>query len=225
MALPAAAVADALVRLGQQVRLAPASVRRAFPGPPITGPAVPVRHFGSVDVFLEAYETAPQGGVLVIDNEGRDDEGCIGDLTVGEARLAGLVGIVLWGHHRDTAALPAIGLPVWSMGTVPAGPRAGRPKASDPFAEARVGDWLITRSDVVVADDDGVVFVHADRWAEVAAIAARIVADESRQAELIARGTSLRSQLDFAGYLARRRADPEYTLRRHLTERGGAIET
>ena len=65
MALPAASIVDALVRLGLEVRLAPAFVRRAFPGEPIVGPAVPVRHFGSVDVFLEAYETAPPGGILV----------------------------------------------------------------------------------------------------------------------------------------------------------------
>lgn len=225
MALPAAAVADALVRLGLPVRLAPASVRRAFPGAPVSGPAVPVRHFGSVDVFLEAYETAPRGGLLVIDDEGRDDEACIGDLTVAEARLAGLAGIVLWGHHRDGAALPGIGLPVWSLGTLPAGPRAARPIAGDPFSEARVGEVPVTRSDVVVADDDGVVFVDGSRWPEVEVVATRIVADESRQAELIAGGTSLRSQLDFGGYLARRASDPTYTLRRHLTERGGAIET
>lgn len=225
IALPAAAVADALVRLGLPVRLAPASLRRAVPGAPVSGPAVPVRHFGSVDVFLEAYETAPAGGILVIDNEGRDDEACIGDLTVAEAKLAGLVGIVLWGHHRDSAALPGIGLPVWSLGTLPAGPRGARPVTGDPFTEVRVGECVVTRSDVVVADDDGVVFVSADRWAEVQVVATRIVADESRQADLIAAGTSLRRQLDVAGYLARRADDPGYTLRRHLAERGGAIET
>lgn len=222
---PAAAIADALVRLGLPVRLAPASVRRAFPGAPVAGPVVPVRHFGSVDVFLEAYETAPPGGVLVIDNEGRDDEACIGDLTVAEARLAGLAAIVLWGYHRDAAALPGIGLPVWSLGTLPAGPRTARTKTGDPLAEARVGDLVVTRSDVVVADDDGVVFVGGEHWPEVEAVAAGIVADESRQADRIAGGTPLRDQLNFAGYLARRASDPAYTLRRHLLERGGAIET
>ena len=100
-----------------------------------------------------------------------------------------------------------------------------RPVSGDPFVEARVGECVVTGSDVVVADDDGVVFVAADRWAEVAAIAARIVTDEARQADLIAAGTSLRRQLDFAGYLARRADDPAYTLRAHLLERGGAIET
>jgi 4-hydroxy-4-methyl-2-oxoglutarate aldolase len=200
-------------------------MRRVVPGDPIAGPAVPVRHFGSVDVFLEAYESAPAGGILVIDNEGRADEACIGDLTVAEARMAGLAGIVLWGLHRDSAALPSIGLPVWSLGSLPAGPRATRAWEGDPFAQARVGEITVTADDMIVADDDGVVVVEAASWAEVAAVATGIVASESRQAELIAGGTSLRSQLDFAVYLARRATDPTYTLRRHLVERGGAIET
>ena len=225
IALPAAAVADALVRLGLPVRLGPPAVRRAFPGAPIAGPAVPCQHFGSVDVFLEAYEAAPAGGVLVIDNEGRTDEACIGDLTVAEAKIAGLVGVVLWGLHRDSAALRGIGLPVWSLGTLPAGPRGARTRDADPLATARLGDVVVTRDDVVSADDDGVVVVEAASWAEVAAVASQIVADESRQAGRIAAGTSLRRQLGFADYLARRAVDPEYTLRRHLLERGGAIET
>lgn len=61
--------------------------------------------------------------------------------------------------------------------------------------------------------------------AAAVADATRIVADEACQADLIARGTSLRRQLDFAGYLARRADDPAYTLRAHLLEQGGAIET
>ena len=37
-------------------------------------------------------------------------------------------------------------------------------------------------------------------------------------------GDSLRAQLDFTGFLAKQAADPTMTLRRHLSEHGGAIE-
>jgi len=222
--LPTAAVVDALVRLGRPIRLAPFELRRVVPGGPVTGPALPVRHFGSVDVFLEAFEQSEPGAILVIDNEGRTDEGCIGDLTVAEASLAGIGGIVLWGCHRDAAALRTVGPPVWSLGAVPAGPREARDRAGDPFGDAAVGECVVVPGDMVLADDDGVVFVGADDWAAVAVEATRIAVDESRQADRIASGVSLRAQLGFADYVARRAGDPGYTLRQHLLERGGSIE-
>jgi regulator of RNase E activity RraA len=222
--LPAAAVADALVRLGKPVRLAPAELRRAAPGAPISGPAVAVHHHGSVDVFLEALETAAPGSVLVIDNEARLDEACIGDLIVGETRLAGLAGIVVWGLHRDAAQIREIGLPVWSLGTVPAGPRGARP-ATPAGTPVRVGEVVVSAADVVVADDDGVLFVASADWPEVARIAAKIVEVEGAQARGIAAGLALRDQLRFRDYLLRREADPTYTLREHLRALGAAIET
>ena len=60
----------------------------------IAGRALPAKHFGSVDIFLEAMMSAEQGDVLVIDNNGRADEGCIGDLTTLEARAQAR-------RHRD----------------------------------------------------------------------------------------------------------------------------
>jgi 4-hydroxy-4-methyl-2-oxoglutarate aldolase len=223
--LPSASVADALVRLGLEIRIAPTGIRRLEPGPPVVGPAVPSRHGGSVDVFLEAFATAPSGGVLVIDNEGRDDEACIGDLVVAEAKAARLAAIVLWGYHRDTSALREIGLPVWSLGSVPPGPRSKREVEGDPFASATIGEVVVTGRDMVAADEDGVLFVAADVWTRVAEVAARIVEVEGRQAALVASGTPLREQLRFDEYLDRRRRDPSYTLRQHLIEIGGAIET
>ena len=49
--------------------------------------------------------------VLVIDNAGRRDEACVGDLTALEVRLAGLAGMLVWGCHRDGPEIAAIDLP------------------------------------------------------------------------------------------------------------------
>jgi hypothetical protein len=54
----------------------------------------------SVDVFLEAVRRGRPGDVLVVDNGGRADEACIGDLVVLEATAAGLAGLV-GGRVRD----------------------------------------------------------------------------------------------------------------------------
>lgn len=223
--VPAAAAADAAIRLGVPVRAAPAGIHRLVPGRPVAGPVVPCRHLGSVDVFLEAIDDAPPGGVMVIENGGRNDEGCIGDLTVAEMQLAGLAGVVVDGAHRDSAQLRTLGFPVWSRGSCPVGPRTARPPGADRLASARIGDEVVSRNDVAVADDDGIVFVAAADWPVVLSVAEDIARIESAQAERIEAGTSLRDQLAFDVYLRRRVDDPDYDLRRHLRETGGAIET
>src|ERR687885_2818557 len=130
-------VADACVRLGVPPRAAPAGIRAVVPGSPLlAGRALPARHSGSVDVFLEAFAAARPGDVLVVDNGGRLDEACIGDLTVLEARSAGVQALVVWGLHRDTVELVGIGVPVFSYGSLPLGPIEAREREREALTSA-----------------------------------------------------------------------------------------
>jgi regulator of RNase E activity RraA len=226
-ALPTAPVADAVVRHGLDLRLGPVGLIPVIPGVVIAGGALPVRHVGSVDVFLEALERAgddARGRVLVIDNGGRLDEGCIGDLVTLECAAAGIAAIVVWGLHRDTAELRRIGLPVFSLGTLPAGPRREDPRPPDAFERATLGDIVVRADDTIFVDDDGLVAVAAADLERVAATAGEIVAAERGQADRARAGTSLREQFAFAEYVAARAADPSTTFRRHLRERRASIE-
>ncbi|GAA4449679.1 RraA family protein [Phytohabitans houttuyneae] len=223
-ALTTAHVADGCIRAGVPVRCGPAGLRAVVPGDRVAGRVAPVRHVGSVDVFLEAYESAAPGDVLVVDNGGRLDESCVGDLAVLEAKTAGLAGAVIWGLHRDTADVRAIGLPVFSLGSLPTGPLRLDPRPDGALESAQVGPWRVTRDDLVFGDEDGVLFVPLTRLPEVLDHAERIRDTERAQADRIRAGETLRGQLRFAEFLERRATQPDWTLRDHLRHIGGAIE-
>lgn len=217
-------IADACLRLKIPLRVAPSGIRPVTIKSHIAGKALPVRHYGSVDIFLEAMGSAEPGDILVIDNQRRIDEGCIGDLTALEAQACGLAGIILWGTHRDTVELHQIGFPVFSYGTCPAGPQRLDVRAPQALSSATVGEFTVTRDDVVFADADGVLFAPVQSADEIFSIARTIWTRERKQAQEIQAGKTLREQLQFEEYLAKRSVDETYTLRQHLRSIGGAIE-
>ena len=218
-------IADACALLQLPIRLGPPHIKPIRRDMKVAGPALPAKHAGSTDVFLEAIAVAAKGDVLVIDNVGRLDEGCIGDLIAGEAHVAGLAGMVVYGAHRDTAAIDAIGIPVWSLGTCPAGPRELRTRSAHALEAASLGGHVtVTRGDFIFADIDGVAVVTRADLARVVTAARDIASREQAQAARLLKGERLRDQLQLAAYVARRDSDPSYTFRDHLKTLGGAIE-
>ena len=68
---------SARIRLSAAATCEPTGLVAVVDGSPIAGRVIPVRHAGSVDVFLEALERLgpdAAGGILVADNDGRLDE-------------------------------------------------------------------------------------------------------------------------------------------------------
>lgn len=218
-------IADACALLQLPIRLGPPHIRPIRASMKVAGPACPAKHAGSTDVFLEAIAAASAGDVLVIDNVGRLDEGCIGDLVAGEAHVAGLAGIVVYGAHRDTAAIEAIGIPVWSLGTCPAGPQELRSRSAHALEAASLGGHVtVTRDDFLFADLDGVAVVARADLARIIAAARDIAARERAQADRLLAGERLRDQLRLDAYVARRQNEPTFTFRDHIKSLGGAIE-
>ncbi|WP_405062240.1 RraA family protein [Kribbella sp. NBC_01505] len=219
--LTTAHVADACLRSGLPVRTVSLT---AVVGGRVAGRVLPVQHMGSIDVYLEAFENAIPGDVLVVDNGGRRDEACVGDLISAEAQGAGCSGVVIWGLHRDTVDVQAIGLPLFSLGALPNGPIHLDPQPADALSKATIGEWTVTSDDLVLGDEDGLLFVPADRIEELFDLADSIMATERRQSEDIRAGRSLREQVNFGAYLTARAADPSLTFRQHLDAAKGAIE-
>jgi 4-hydroxy-4-methyl-2-oxoglutarate aldolase len=217
-------ISDACLRLGIPLRMAPAGICSLLPDSHISGRVLPVKHYGSVDIFLEAMGSAQKGDILVIDNNGRLDEGCIGDLTALEAKACKLAGIIVWGCHRDTADLKKIKFPVFSYGVCPAGPQRLDSRDPNSLISASFGDISVKLEDVVFADADGVLFAAGQEVDDILSTAEIIWQTERGQADAIRSGKKLREQLRFEEYLSKNSRDSNYTFRKHLRKIGGAIE-
>jgi len=134
------------------------------------GPAFTLRCWPADNLTIHrAVEMAGHGDVLVIDGGSGRDTALIGDILVYAARLRGVAGIVLQGLVRDSAALAAQGLPVFSSGATARGPVKETIGALQ--VPIQCGGVLVRPGDLVAGDDDGVVVVPRE---EVSAVVERI---------------------------------------------------
>jgi regulator of RNase E activity RraA len=218
--LSTAQVADALIRLGLSARIAPGGIRPLVPGSKLAGPASPAILTGYADQVLESIYRSRAGDVLVLDDKGRTDEACFGDLAAHEARSQGLAGVVIWGCHRDSREVAEIGVPVFSYGVYPLGLQRSFPPVADPFARCQFGDTTLERGDLVLADDDGVLFVPEEQVERVLSSAGELRAAEQEQVAKIQSGTTLREQLQFDRYLEQKKENPSLTLGEHMRRIG-----
>ena len=217
-------ITDACIRNGFPLRLAPFGIHPIVSEWKIAGAAIGVKHFRSVDVFIETSHSAKSGDILIIDNDGRTDEGCIGDLTVLEVLNAKMSGIVLWGVHRDTTEIKKIHLPVFSFGAYPLGPVRNVSEIDDEDKIVRFGDEIVTGDDYVFADEDGVAFVHQQYLKTVLDTAIELSEKERKQADQIKEGKNLYQQFAFDKFLDLKKTDPGLSFRAWLKKIGGAIE-
>jgi len=217
-------IADGCLVSGNPIRIAPAGTKAVVAGMTCFGRARPIQHLGSIDIFLEAIEAMAPGEVLVVDNGGKLDEACIGDIIVLEAQAAGAAGFVVWGLHRDNRELTTAGFPVFTLGAIPTGPQRSAIRPDDVLTRATVGTVTVTAQDFVVADENGAIFLAEDKLTEIvpAAMAYRDI--EARQLKAMRTGKSYRKQVAFADYLACRAQTPSYGFRQHLKEISAAGE-
>ena len=161
-------------------------LRPVWSGAEAAGSAVTVlSHPGDNWMLHVAVELCQKGDLLVVAMSSDNEDGMFGELLATSLASRGVVGLVIDAGCRDTKALREMGFPVWSRaisakGTV----KATLGAVNVPVVLAGVA---VNPGDVVVADDDGVVFVPRGDAAQVAdAAEARVTKEEQTRKRLAA---------------------------------------
>jgi regulator of RNase E activity RraA len=192
--LDTGAVSDALDQLN--LKGATYGIRPAWPCPRIAGPAVTVKAIPAgltpppQHINIHAISTAEPGSVLVIDDAGRTDVACMGDLQSLAAKLAGLSGAVIDGACRDIDAVRDIGFPMFTRGVVPMTAR-GRIQQEAWNVMVQIGGVQVRPGDWIIADGSGVVVIAKEHAEEVIKAAEAIVAREEAMAEAVRSGRTI----------------------------------
>jgi regulator of RNase E activity RraA len=172
-----------------------------------TDPGIrPLRRFGTkswlvgsaVTAWCEAADYGPvhhainiaqAGDVIVVDAGGRSDAAMIGELLSGSARRKGIKGVVIDGAVRDAGMLSEWpDFAVFSRWVTSRGPSSmERGSVNEPVV---FGGVPVSPFDIVIGDDDGLVFVPRHRAEELLPAALARVKAETEWEAVLATGRS-----------------------------------
>lgn len=167
--------------------LAKPYLRPAWSPAAAVGSAVTVlAHPGDNWMLHVAVELCQRGDMLVVAVSSDNEDGMFGELLATSLAARGVVGLVIDAGCRDVAALRAMKFPVWSRAISATGTvKASIGAVNVPVVVAGVS---VAPGDVVVADDDGVVFVRRATAASVVAACDAREAKEATVRDRLARG-------------------------------------
>ncbi|MFF3490489.1 RraA family protein [Streptomyces sp. NPDC002795] len=181
----AAQLADSLDALGHRHQVLSGTIRPVATGLRAAGVARTLRfvptEVDSADPyrdFIDFMDTVEAGEVVVIATGGCDRSAYWGELFSAAALGRGAAGAVLDGPARDTAAIAALGFPVFAAGARPIDYR-GRMRVDAAQVSVECGGVTIAPGDLVVADGDGVVAAPGAVAHQAAAAADSRAAGES----------------------------------------------
>lgn len=140
---------------------------------------------------LEAVDAAPEGSVIVIDNDGDPTVACWGGLMTAGAVANRLAGVVIDGCVRDVEEIERdFGFTVYAAGRVTS-TTVGRYRTVSSGEPVTIGGVTVEAGDLIVADGDGIVVVPAIMAEQILAEATDIEQKEREQTRLILESGSL----------------------------------
>lgn len=118
-------------------------------------------------MFHAAMDLAKPGDVIVIDAGGFTDRAIFGELMATYCKVRGIRGIVCDGAIRDRSGLAAMeDFPVYARAATPNGPYKNGPGEIN--VPVVIGGKIVHPGDIVVGDDDGVLFIEPSIAEELA---------------------------------------------------------
>lgn len=110
-------------------------------------------------MFHVAMDMAKPGDVIVIDAGGDTRRAIFGELMASYCRLRGIKGIIVDGSVRDVDAISKMeGFGVYARGITPDGPYKNGPGEIN--TPVNCGGRVVYPGDIVLGDEDGVIFVR-----------------------------------------------------------------
>ena len=191
LAFPTSVVSDAMDELGISGVIPGVEARRVGQGR-VCGRALPVRFQlkkddpdayrfgGGVGKPLEqVLKTMADGDIVVFDLGGAVNAACWGGLASRIAQRRGVRGTIVWGSCRDVEEIRTVGYPVWSAAVCPRRSRNDFTFGSinEPIT---IQDVRISRGDLILADESGVICIPLAQIKAVLDLAARIAEQEQR---------------------------------------------
>jgi len=135
---------------------------------------------------LGSYEFVRPGDVIVVNNP-VPDSAYFGNLNAGLASRAGSVGAVINGLTRDVNAVRNLDFPVFSQGHYCSDIKY-RGVVRSMNKPVLIGEVRVANGDYVFGDEDGIVVVPRERWAEVKAAVLQGIDKEWRVGRAVAMG-------------------------------------
>ncbi|PRY05949.1 RraA family protein [Paraburkholderia sp. BL25I1N1] len=135
-------------------------------------------------IIYKALMMMQSGHVLVVDGGGEQHNALVGELVKLHAEQHGCVGFVIDGSIRDVAAFEAF--PCYARSISHRGPYKDGPGELN--VPVSIGGQVVNAGDLVVGDEDGVVFFPQDSAEELLALASKHAEKERGIQDEIATG-------------------------------------
>jgi regulator of RNase E activity RraA len=143
----------------------------------VAGPAFTVRCPPGDNLMLHAAIYRAEPGSIIVVEAGDVDYALAGGNVCAVAQRRGVVAFVADGVIRDVGEVRELGFPVFARGVIPF---PGTKNAVQPLnVPVQCGGVTVNPGDIVVADEEGIVVVPADRQEQVLIDARKKLAKEA----------------------------------------------